>query len=296
MKTIIHNHYTPPKNSNAIGHWSAILLLAALTGCQEKKEAPATVAPNKVVIKGSNTFGEELGPRLIAAYKQAHPDADIELESKGTSTGFMSLIKGVCNIAASSRPIVPAEQEEAKSRGVELTEAPIGAYSVAVLVHGANPVTNLSLEQVRDLFTGKVQSWKEVGGPDAPVHCYIRSPISGTYLGFQELAMEKKDYATNNLTALTNYAGIAQAVAHDPSGIGYATIQLASKPGVKAVAIGGIAPTMAAVKEGKYPYERLLHLYTRKAADAPKALEFIQFVQSAQGQRLVDEMGFVPKP
>jgi phosphate transport system substrate-binding protein len=296
MKTMFRNYYSYRKSATLIRSASAVLLLAALAGCQEKKEPVFAVPRNKVVIKGSNTIGEELGPRLIAVYKQAHPEAVIEIESKGTGSGIMGLIKGVCNIGAASRTMVPAEQEEARAQGVELNNAVIGSYSVAVIVNAGSPITNLTHDQVRDIFTGKVQNWKEVGAADAPIHCYIRSPISGTYLGFQELAMDNGNYTTNNLTALTNYVGIVEAVANDPTGIGYATIQLAGKPGVKGVSIGDVRPTLAAVKEGKYPYARVLHLYTAKGADAPKALEFIQFVQSAQGQQVVDEMGFVPKP
>ena len=296
MKTPFHNYYSNMKNARLIGRVSAAVLLAGLAGCQEKSEPASTVPANKVVIKGSNTVGEELGPKLIAAYKQAHPDAAIEIESKGTGSGIMGLIKGICNIGAASRTLAPAEQEEAHSRGVELNDAVIGAYSVAVIVNAASPISDLTHDQVRNIFIGKAQNWKEVGGPDAPIHCYIRSPSSGTHLGFQELAMDKNDYTTNSVTALTNYVGIAEAVANDPSGIGYATIQLASKPGVKGVSIGGVAPTAASVKQGQYPYTRVLHLYTNKGAEAPKAVEFIQFVQSAQGQQIVDEMGFVPKP
>ena len=121
---------------------------------------------------------------------------------------------------------------------------------------------------MRDLFTGAVQNWKEVGGPDAPVHLYIRHPISGTYLGFRELAMENKPYALN-LKTFTNYTDIVQAVAQDANGIGYSTIALASNAGVKPVSIGGVAPTVESVNKGQYPYARVLRLYTDKANETP---------------------------
>ena len=106
--------------------------------------------------------------------------------------------------------------------------------------------------------------------------------------------MEDKPYATNNATAFKSYAEIVQAVAQDPTGIGYASIQLAATPGVKAVAIGGVAPVAASVNEGKYPFARVLHLYTNKAKESPAARGFIQFIQSARGREIVDQMGFVP--
>ena len=268
----------------------------AMGGCSEKADTPAPLPPNKVVIKGSNTVGEELGPKLIAEYKRDHGDVTVELESQGTGSGFMGLMKGVCNIGAASRNMSTAEQEEAKAKGTELKDNVIGSYSVAVIVNAASPIHDLTHQQVAGIFTGAIQNWKDVGGPDAPIQRYIRSSISGTALGFRELAMDNNSYATNNTAALTNYTGIAEAVAKDPNGIGYVTIQMASGPGVKGISIGGVAPTMDAVKAAKYPYARVLHLYMSKSIEAPKAQEFVEFVQSAKGQQIVDQMGFVPKP
>jgi phosphate transport system substrate-binding protein len=148
---------------------------------------------------------------------------------------------------------------------------------------------------VRDLFIGTVQNWKDVGGPDAPVHLYIRHPNSGTYLGFRELAMENKPYALHLQTS-TNYEDIVKAVAQDANGIGYATIGLASKLGVKPVSIGGVAATVASVNKGQYPYARALRLYTDKATETPIAHSFVEFVQSSRGQKILDQMGFSPRP
>jgi phosphate transport system substrate-binding protein len=273
-----------------------------LPGCSEKQPPPDSAAQahpqpgaqEKVVIKGSNTIGEELAPKLIAEYKKDHPNIVIDLETKGSGSGFWGLIGGVCDIAAASRVMVKDEQQQAQVRNIELNDAVIGSYCVAVIVNAGNALADLTREQARDLFTGALQNWKEAGGPDAPVHRYIRDPISGTYLGFRELAMEDKPYATNNTTAFKSYAEIVQAVAQDPNGIGYSSIQLAAKPGVKAISIGGVAPVVSSVSEGKYPFSRVLHLYTNKAKEPPAARSFVQFIQSARGREIVDQMGFVP--
>jgi phosphate transport system substrate-binding protein len=255
----------------------------------------ATGTPGKVVIKGSNTIGEELGPRLIVEFKKAHPAAVFELESKGTGYGLAGLLAGQCDLAAASRTPIKDELDLAHSRGIELNDYPIGFYSVAVIVQANCPVTSLTREQVRDIFTGAVQNWKDVGGPDAPIHLCIRDPISGTYLGFKELAMENKPYAAGPKTC-TNYETIVTAVAEDPTAIGYSSIELAAKPGVKPLAIGGVAPSMVSVKEGKYPFQRALHLYSNKAKEAPAAHDFALFIQSAPGQTVLTESGFVPGP
>jgi phosphate transport system substrate-binding protein len=265
-----------------------ILLSAVIAGCSGGK-------PEKVVILGSNTIGEELAPQLVAEYKKEHPSVAFELEFKGTTYGIGALIVGRCDIAAASRDVSTNEVELAHDRGVEFNNSTIGTYDVAVIVHANNPVGSLTREQVRDLFTGTIQNWKEVGGPDAPVHLYIRHPTSGTYLGFRELAMENKPYALHP-KAFTNYTEVVEAVAQDVNGIGYSTIKLASKTGVKPAAIGGVTPTAEAVQKGQYPYARALRLYTNKSNEAATARDFVQFVQSARGQAILAQLGYTPHP
>jgi len=176
---------------------------------------------------GSNTVGEELVPRLVAEYKKDHPAVAFEMEFKGTTYGLGALMVGRCDIAAASREATLNEIELGRARNVHLNDHVIGAYDVALIVNTASTITNLTRDQVRDLFTGTVKNWKDVGGPDAPVSLNIRHPISGTYLGFRELAMENKPYAIEAKT-FTNYTGIVQAVAQDPNAIGYATLALSS--------------------------------------------------------------------
>jgi phosphate transport system substrate-binding protein len=283
---------------------SVSLALLLLAGCSDNKTSePQTQASSrssgssgpKLVIKGSNTIGEELGPRLIAEFKKDHPNAAIEFETKGTGSGFWGLIAGVCDIAAASRPANNEEIEQAKSRNIEFNEHVIGSYSVAVIANAGNAVSDLSPEQVRDVFTGAVQNWKDVGGSDAPIHVCVRDPISGTHLGFRELAMENKPYAAGT-NAFNSYAGIVEAVAKDQNAVGYASVDLASKAGVKPLSIKGVAPSAVSVNEHKYPYARALRLYTNKSKEASTAAEFISFVESKRGQEIVAQMGNVPRP
>jgi phosphate transport system substrate-binding protein len=268
------------------------LLGLVVAGCSGGKQTSDTVAGGKIVIKGSNTIGEELAPRLIAEYKKEHPGVVVELESKGTGSGFTALLAGESDIAAASRVVSQDELRQAQSRGIEFNVHTIGSYGVAVIVNGGSPIGNLTRDQVRDIFTGVVRNWKEVGGADSPIHLYIRDPISGTYLGFRELAMEDKPYAAKT-TAFTNYDGIIHAVAQDTNAIGYASIALAQKGGVKAVAIRGIIPGELSINEGQYPFSRVLRLYTNKSKVPTPALDFIRFVQSTRGQEILDQLGFV---
>jgi phosphate transport system substrate-binding protein len=234
-----------------------------------------------------------LAPRLIAEYKKEHPAAAFDIESIATGYGLAQLRAGLCDLAGASREPIKEEQELAKASAIELNDHVIGAYSTAVVVNNGNPVSNLTKDQVRDIFTGTIKNWKDVGGNDAAIQLYIRDPISGTYLGFQELAMEKKPYASGSKT-FTNYAGIIQAVAADPNGIGYSGFDMAKVSGGKAVSIGGVPPTADSVNTGKYPYARMLRFYTNKSRESKPAMEFVQFVQSEKGQAVVAQLGLVP--
>jgi phosphate transport system substrate-binding protein len=268
------------------GSLSLVVLSVVVAGCGK---------PGKIAIRGSNTFGEELAPRLIAEYRNEHPTVVFDIEYKGTTYGMGALMVERCDIAAASRPVSTNELQLAKDRDIKFSDYVIGSYSVAVIVNAGSPIGNLTRDQVRDIFTGAVINWKEVGGPDAPIHLCSRDEISGTHLGFRELAMENKPYALG-LKAFTNYLGIIQKVAQDANGIGYASIDLVSKDGVKAVSIGEVAPTIAAVNGGQYLYARVLHLYTDTKKESPPTRDFVQFVQSKRGQEILTQMGFVPRP
>ena len=273
------------------------LVCCLFTGCPSSEHTTTSPAGSKpkLAIRGSNTLGEELAPRLIAEYKKTHTDLDFDTEFKGTVYGVGALMAERCDLAAASRELTTNELALAKDRRIEFNDYVIGSYSVAVVVNAGSGVANLSRDQVRDIFTGSIQNWKDVGGPDAPITLCIRDQLSGTHLGFQELAMEKKAYPIGVKT-FTSYEGIVQAVAKEPNCIGFSSIELAANPGVKGVSIDGTAPSFEAVEKGKYPYARTLRFYTDKQKEPAAAKAFAQFVQSAAGQKILVEVGFVPHP
>jgi len=255
----------------------------------------AASAQDKITIRGSNTIGEELAPRLITEYKKTHPNVSFDLEFKGSAYGIGALMGGFCDIAGSSKAIGKEQQEIAKIHGVQFKEYILGAYTVAVLVNATNPVSNLASNQVQALFTGKLKNWKDVGGPDAPVNLYVRNPVSGTYLGFKELAMGFQDY-DEHIQLFTNYLDLADAVAKDPNGIGYTGLDLVQHAGTKAVSVDGVAPSAATVNGNKYPYARTLRFYTDADKEPSGAKDFISFVLAPEGQQVLTQMGYAPKP
>ena len=267
------------------------------TGCPGSEHTNNHAAGNKtkLVIRGSNTLGEELAPRLIAEYKKSHGDVEFDTEFKGTVYGVGALMAGRCDLAAASRELTPNELALAKDREIAFNDYIVGSYSVAVIVKAGNAVANLTREQVRDIFTGTITNWKDAGGPDAPIHLCIRDQISGTHLGFQELAMDKKPYPIGVKT-YTSYAQLVEAVSKDPNSIGYASVELAASAGIKGVNIDGTTPSLETVAKGKYPYARTLRFYTDKKQEPAAAKAFAEFVQSAAGQKILVEVGFVPHP
>lgn len=252
-----------------------------------------TATAEKLVIKGSNTFGEELAPHLFDEYHKSHADVTFELESKGSATGFAALLAGQCDIASASRPANEDEERLAHSRGIKMDSHTIGFYGVAVIVNDKNPFKDMSDAQVRSAFTGIINKWKALGWADGgQIQSYIRDPISGTYLGFQELAMDRMPYVRTAKT-FKSYEEIADTVKADPNGIGYVSMIVAKQPGVRAVSVNGFALTVESVNDGSYPYARQLRLYTDPKRESAGAKEFIRFCQSKEGQQLIETMGNV---
>ncbi len=250
-------------------------------------------AEEKLSIKGSNTYGEELGPRLAAVFREQNPSILIEQESLGSASGISALLDGTCDIAASSRAFNEDEQRLALSRGIKVKSTVIGYYGVAVVVNEKNPVKSLSDRAVQDIFTGKVTNWKQVGGPDLPIEVLIRDATGGTHLGFQELAMNRQPYAAS-ARGFVSYTELADVVAASPNAVGYVGMNLVTHAGLHAVSINGIPPNDLSVNEGMYPYVRAVRLFTREDSIRKAAERFIRFARSKSGQKLVESVGFVP--
>ena len=250
-------------------------------------------APDTLRITGSNTFGEKLGPRLVSAFKRKHPGTDVILQRPGSGQGIAALIRGQTDIAPSSRPANRAELQAAKKAGVKLLPQNIGSYGVAIIVNSSNPVKNLKPAQVRGLFNGKIANWGNVRGQSQPVNVYILGKNTGARAGFQDLAMRGDQY-TSAAKPLPDYEAIAQAVAADPNAIGYADMG-ALPDRARALLINGEPANGAAIYEQVYPYASKLYLYTLEGRSIPAAKKFIRFVLSKEGQRVIQQAGFVPR-
>ena len=255
--------------------------------------AAFAAANETLTIKGSDTFSLELGPPLISAFRDQHPEVAIELTGLGSVSGIADLLEDTCDLAASTRSLDEAEQRMARSKGIELKSAIAGYYGLAVVVHADNPLKDLSDVAVRDVFTGKATNWKQVGGPDMPIEVLIRDASGGSHLGFRELALDRRAYAAH-AQGFANFEELAQAVSKRPGAIGYVEMNLREHPGLHRVSINGIPPNEITVQKGIYPYVQPVWLYARAKSANPAIERFIQFVRSKPGQHVVETVGFVP--
>ncbi len=268
---------------------TAILIVLAATLAAVHASNGGT---NTLLITGSNVFGEKLGPLLIQGFARKAPKIDVVLKRPGSGEGLAALIAGNTDIAPTSRPANKRELAAAKAAGLELRSQAIGSYGVTILVNKANPLTSLKPAQVRNIFTGKITDWKQVGGPAGPIKVFILDKNTGARAGFQGLAMRGSAYADSAIPC-RNYDAIEAAVAGDPSAIGYTDMGQPAA-GAKGLLINGQPPNAAAVFEGLYPFANTIFFYTVAERKAPAAGRFTRFVLSREGQRILQKAGYAP--
>jgi len=255
-----------------------------------------TAQQRNVTVKGSDTM-VILGQRWAEVYMKKNPGATIQVTGGGSGTGIAALINGTTSIAESSRPMKDKEKAEVRSkRGAEVLELPVAVDGLAVYVHESNPVNELSLQQLKAIYTGAVKNWKEVGGKDERIILYSRENNSGTYVYFKEHVLENADYFPTAQT-LPGTAAVINAVAKDRRGIGYGGI--AYGKGIKHLRVKAddkspaVEPTMENVLAARYPISRFLYWYFA-GAPTGDVREFAEWVVSKDGQTVVENVGYYP--
>ncbi len=249
-----------------------------------------------VTLKGSDTM-VILGQRWAETYMASHPGEVIQVTGGGSGTGIASLINGTTQICQSSRPMKPDERRLlAEKYGQEPIEIVVARDGVTIYVHEDCAVRELTLAQVRAVYDGSVRNWSALGGPDAPIIPYSRENNSGTYAYFKEHVLDGGDFAADVQT-LPGTAAVVNAITQDVRGIGYGGDAYAK--GVRMVALkadaasAGSLPSDSTIANGSYPLTRPLYFYLRAAAEG-EVQAFIDFCLSAEGQRVVREVGYFP--
>jgi phosphate transport system substrate-binding protein len=245
-----------------------------------------------IVIKGSDTLGAKLVPQLAEQFKAQHPGTTFDIAAEGSATGFAALIDKTAAIGMASRPAKPEEIANGKGKGVDLRETIVAYDGIAVIVNTANSIKGLTKKQVEQIFTGEITDWSALGGSGGKISVYTRNTSSGTYAEFKELAMKKRDYAPDS-QKLAGNEQIAQEVGKNPNGVGYIGLAYTKASGIKVVPIDEASPSKESVLAKSYPYARPTFFYTN-AEPTGVVKEFIDFTVGPEGQKIVEQVGFVP--
>ena len=252
-------------------------------------EAPATTAAAKLsgtVATDGSTSMEKVVGALGEAFMEANPDTTFTYNPTGSGSGIQAVQEGRCDIGLSSRALKDAEKEAG------LTETVLAYDGIAMIVNPANPVEDLSLEQIADIYTGKITNWSEVGGNDSQIVLIGREAGSGTRGGFEEIVgvVDACQYRQE----LSSTGDVITTVAQNPDAIGYASLA-AVKDTVKALKVAGVTPTEATVKDGTYTIQRPFVLATKtgeKLNDVAQA--FFDYATSADASEIITAAGAVP--
>ena len=252
-------------------------------------EAPATTAAAKLsgtVATDGSTSMEKVVGALGEAFMEANPDTTFTYNPTGSGSGIQAVQEDRCDIGLSSRALKDAEKEAG------LTETVLAYDGIAMIVNPANPVEDLSLEQIADIYTGKITNWSEVGGNDSQIVLIGREAGSGTRGGFEEIVgvVDACQYRQE----LSSTGDVITTVAQNPDAIGYASLA-AVKDTVKALKVAGVTPTEATVKDGTYTIQRPFVLATKtgeKLNDVAQA--FFDYATSADASEIISAAGAVP--
>jgi phosphate transport system substrate-binding protein len=277
------------------------LLLAANAGCAHRSPQPQPgdsrgLHGNSIVIKGSDTM-VLLAQWWAENYMKSRPHLIIQVNGGGSGTGIAALLNGTTDICQSSRPI--KEQERAAFRKKyqrDVGEIKVALDAIGVYVNEANPLRELSLPQARDIYTGRITDWHEVGGAPGRIILYSRENNSGTYEFFKEHVLGNADFSPRAQT-LSGNAAVVNAVSQDRNGVGYGGVAFVK--GVKALAIkkdsasAAAAPDFARVADGSYPISRFLYWYLPNNPGG-EVKRLVDWVTREEGQALVKEVGYFP--
>jgi phosphate transport system substrate-binding protein len=249
----------------------------------------------KITVKGSDTL-VILSQKWAEVYMKKNPGASIQVTGGGSGVGIAALINGSTDIANASRPMKASEIDKLKQRYNTLgVEIPCAKDGITVYLNKANPVAELTVRQIGDIFAGKITNWKQVGGPDADIKLYGRESSSGTF-GFFKDNVVKGDYSPSCQT-LPGTAAIVNAVKKDKYSVGYGGAAYAE--GVKDCKVKkddkspAYAPTAETIKNRTYPISRYLYMYL-KSRPTGETKKFIDWILSPEGQNLIASVGYFP--
>lgn len=259
------------------------LLVGSLVGCSLVGSSSSGSDLSKITVSGSTSVGPTMEV-LAEDYQKANEGTTIEVQQVGSSAGITNTIDGTSQIGMSSRDL----KDEEKS---ELKEYQIAIDGIAVITNSANKVKDLTLDQIKDIYTGKITNWKEVGGADADIVVVSREDGSGTRDGFQEIVGFESEDLSSNAQISDGSGNIKTTVQGNENAIGYISFGYLDDS-INSVQIDGVEPTEENVYNDTYPISRPFLLVTKGDATGD-AKSFIDYVLSDEGQKTIEEEGFM---
>lgn len=282
--------------------WLMAGALGTLTACSSGSTSNAFAGSSRTIQnKGSDTL-VNVALAWAEAYQTVDPSISIVVMGGGSGTGIAALINGTTDIANVSREIKDSEVAAAQKNGIEPVEFVVAIDALAVIVNPDNPVSELTIEQLSDIFTGRITNWRDVGGQDAPIVVVSRESNSGTHTYFLEQVVRQGDDQNTDIFAaqtllMPSSVGITSEVARNPNAIGYDGLGYVIDD-VKIIAVAQTAgspyvlPTIETGADGSYPLARNLYMYT--AGEPTGAIaEYLDWIKGPEGQEIVSSLGFV---
>lgn len=245
---------------------------------------------NVITISGSDTM-VELNENLAKQFMIDNPGIAVYVKGGGTKIGITDLIKNRTDICASSRDLKPEESKLLVDYYGSLALVYLIAKDgLSIYVNPNNIVNDLTPEQIKGIFTGKITNWKQLGGKDTVIIPVLRNPNSGTYLYFKEHVLDVEDYTSNGLTLPTTKE-IVKFISRHTNAIGYGGVGY--KEGILQIKVSGVYPTEENIRNDSYPITRYLHFFlSKKPSGAVK--KFIDWTLSPKGQDIIRKSGFIP--
>jgi phosphate transport system substrate-binding protein len=282
------------------------LLFIVLSGCKTEVKSTQEITSSPQIFTIENIGSDTLVNLAIAwaeEYHQLHPNVEISVTGGGSGTGIAALINGTIDIANASREIKPEEIQQAKENAVDPVEFIVARDAIAIIVNPNNPITQLTIQQLSEIYSGKINNWSEVGGDDRVIVRLSRETNSGTHVFFLEnvIRMGNKNDKTlfsSDTLLLPSSEGITTETRDNPNAIGYDGLGYVT-PEVKVVAIAPdssgpyILPSAESVNQGIYPIARDLYMYTNNQPTGAIA-DYINWIMTAEAQAIVTKLGFVP--
>lgn len=280
----------------------ATIILCTCSSTQQQTKDEIPVTDNILTNKGSDTI-VNLALAWAEAYHEVRPDVNISVTGGGSGTGIAAMINNTVDIANASRRMKDKEIANAKENGITPVEFVIASDGIAVIVHPDNPIDRLTMQQVADIFSGKINNWTEVGGEDRPIVRLSREVNSGTHVYFLEAVVrmgDKKDetlFSTSTLL-LPSSEGITAEIAQNRNAIGYEGLGYVTDA-VKTIALAVddtrpyVSPTVETVMDSSYPVSRSLYMYT-PGEPRGTTKDYLDWIFGPDAQAIVKSLGFVP--